>query len=186
MGRLPSGRGSRGRLQLLLLLAREHPVRSLLVLGAVFAALWLVVDYLHVSELEEVLQTIEAVRDAVVAADIEGIMEHVAPEFSAPRRTSGRASQRLGRRALAGGLRMALMQEPVGRAFIVSRDVQIRSGTARVELRVVSYQGGRMATSDWVVVLERRDDRWLIRRVTPVQIQGWQVGSLEELIYRWR
>jgi hypothetical protein len=86
-------------------------------------------------------------------------------------------------------LRVALSGRPVNRAEFVIRGLE-SVGVAKVRALVHvrsyhSFLAGRAVTSDWEVVLEEFNGRWLARSATPRRVAGRsRVVSLRSVIAR--
>ena len=71
---------------------------------------------------------------------------------------------------LAAWLGAALRRDRTDRAILIMRHVLVRRHTAEVTLSVRSWHRGHFASSEWVVMLELINDRWLVRRATPTDV----------------
>jgi len=141
--------------------AREHPLRSFVVLLLVALGLWLAAGRIFPSEKGRIRAALQQLRDGVVKGDPDRALSHISPYFN---------EEGVDRDRLARWLRSTLPQRPVDRAFLIVRRIAVRAGIAHVTLSVRSWHGGRFVRSEWQVVLEKINDRWLVRRATPTDV----------------
>ena len=156
----------------LVMLARAYPVRTLLALLVVGVGLWLLASRLLPSESRNIRACIEQVRDGLIEGDVDKVLANVSPYFS---------QEGIDRDALGKWLRSMLAGKPVDRVFLVVRQVQIRGSTADVNLSVRSFHRERYGNTDWIVTLEKINDRWLVRKATPTDVNGYPINGFRAL-----
>jgi hypothetical protein len=161
----------------LLSLARAHPKVSLVVVLAVAGVAWGAFVLFEPGQRGRISRTIADARDALVRGDAEAAMSYVSPHFS---------EDRIDRDRLAELLEGALADAPISRAVFVIRELQVRGGraSARVQVRSVhttQYRPG-VATSDWVIQLEKIGERWLLRSAEPLSVNDRRVAGLRAVL----
>jgi hypothetical protein len=152
---------------------RAHPNLSLALIVVAAAAAYLAATVVWPGRGARAVAVLDAVAAAVRDGDAQAVMEHVSPRFS---------SEGFSRDSLAEALTRALQGRPLGRVTVSVRDVQIEHGKATVKVHVSArrethgYPG--LNTSEWYVVMEDVNGRWLIVSAQPVHVAGRGVSGL--------
>ena len=122
-------------------------------------------------------ETVRNVRDAVVAGDVEEVLEHVSPHFF---------DEGMDKEHLRDALGRALRHRPVSRASYVIRRLDVSGGLARARIYVQSHHGGggrgASASTEWSIRLERADQRWLVTQAKPLTVEGHRVAGLRVVL----
>lgn len=156
------------------LLARAYPGRTLLLLLVVGVGLYVLVTHLFPSETRKVRVAIDQVRSAIVQGDADKVLDRVSPYFF---------EEGVDKQALARYLKRVLADRPVRQLNIIPLQLQFQDDTATVDISVRSVQGRDRVPTDWTLVLEKLDGRWLLRRATPTQISGYPAMGLRALLH---
>ena len=161
----------------LLTAVRAHPGPSLLAVVLAAGAAFVAASAVRPGRGGRVAGVVEAVARAVRDGDVAAVMTHVSPYFSC-----GGLDRDSLRDQLAGVLR----DRPLARVSVSVREVQTAHGRAGAKVHVSSRDSDRGASrlrrSEWFVILERIDDRWLVREVEPVRIGGYSYASLAAVL----
>jgi len=157
--------------------ARAHPALSVAVIACLAGAVLLAWSAFHKSDRGKVQAVLEAIGEAMVEGDEEKVMAHVSPYFS---------EEGMYRDQLAERLARILPGRPVSRISLVVRQLNIGHGTATAMVYVESRHGdpfrGQFARTEWLVTVEELGDRWLVRHVTPLELNGRKVAGLRAIM----
>lgn len=177
MARAPQG-SSGEPLRRLLLAARAHPRITVAAVVALGAALWLGARFVFPSEEQMIARALRGVQSAVVEGDAEKVMQHVSPYFS---------EQGINAAMLERRLRVALEGRPVSSARFVFREHEVFGRMAEARIVVFSthktpYRTAQ-ANSEWLVELQKAEDRWLVRGAEPLRVEGRRAGGLGAVLW---
>lgn len=165
---------ARGRL---VRLARSHPAVALGALVCTAAALYLLVSTLWQTDSARVAKALDAVLDGLRRGDAEEVLRHVSPYFS---------EGGLDKDALAQMLSRVLRNRPIVRVNLSVRQLDVDRTKAAATIHVTSYHSGAsgrlVAGSDWAVIFEEIDGRWLVRQATPIRVDERNVAGLRAVL----
>jgi hypothetical protein len=157
--------------------ARARPGFSLFVIAAASAIVYLSYNVFWPGDRIRIKAALSEVLDGLQDADADAIIDRFSPYFS----QDGMDKQRLSR-----SLRRVLHQRTVSNATLSIRQVHIAAHWAHVQVHVRSSHegpyGAAFTGSDWLIIMEELNGRWLIRQARPVAVQGHRTVGLRELL----
>lgn len=157
--------------------ARARPGFSLFVIAGLAGIVYLSYNVFWPGDRVRIKAALAEVLGALQRGDTEAVMSRVSPYFS---------EEGIDRRSLGRALGRALRPGTVGNATLSIRQVHISAGWAHIQVHVrSSHQGpyGKGFTgSDWLLIMEELEDRWLIRRAQPRAVEGHRTAGLRELL----
>lgn len=161
----------------LVLAARAHPRITVAVVVALGAALWLGSRFVFPGERQLIVRSLRALQSDLAAGDVGQVMQHVSPYF---------AAQGMDREELERRLRVALRGRPISSARFVFREHEVFGRMAEARIMVFSSHKTPyrtfQANSEWLVELQKSDDRWLVRGAEPLRVEGRRVGGLSAVL----
>jgi len=156
---------------------RAHPALSLLAVALAAGAAFVAASAVGPGPRGQVAGVVEAIAGALRDGDVTAVMTHVSPYFSC---------DGIDRDSLRKQLASALRDRPLARVSVSVREVQIAHGRAGVKVHASSRGSVRAPTglrrSEWFVILERIDDRWLVREIEPIRIGGHSYATLAAVL----
>ena len=161
----------------LLAAIRAHPALSLLAVVLVAGAAFVATSAMGPGPRGQVAGVAGAIARALRDGDATAVMTHVSPYFSC---------DGIDRDSLGEQLARALRDRPLARVSVSVREVQIAHGRAGAKVLASSRDSASGPTgvrrSEWFVILERIDDRWLVREIEPIRIGGHSYATLAAVL----
>jgi hypothetical protein len=174
---LPGREGPRSFRGRIVFLARLHPGIALAILVSVAAIFYLALGPLWTGDRGKATKALDAVVKGLVDANTDEVMACVSPYF---------AADGLDKRELGEALKRILKPGLITHAslYVPRFDVEGGRATATVEVRSSqrSGLGAGSIRSEWLVMFERIDGRWLIRAAVPLQVARQDTTTLRTLL----
>jgi hypothetical protein len=164
-------------LERLVLLARSHPGLALGTVVCVAAVAYATATWLWESDRSQVVGVVKSVAAGMESGSPQDVLAHVSPYFS---------EEGVSKWLLERNLKSSLRRRPISRLNVSIRQVDVGRSDAALTAHVVSYHGRRLSTrfarSEWYVVLEKIEGRWLVRRARPLEVNGHPVAGLRAVL----
>jgi len=154
------------------------PKAKIAVVVAAVVLVYLLGDFLIVTEMERLQHTIAELREAVAAADAERCISFISPDYL----HNGESREQL----LEIGRRIFQRTGPMEVQEISKKKPKISGREAVYESRMVVtftkpgdemlYSAGKLL-SEWRLTFKKEGDRWLIYQVEPISINNQPIGG---------
>ena len=159
------------------LACRARPVVTLVLVGGLTAVCYMCAHVLWPSDAQRVKWAVSGVLDDLKNDDVQGVLAHVSPYFS---------EEGVDKKTLGAMLSQVLGHHEFLRASLTFQQIQVINGRAALKVHVRSFHrsefGGGMANSEWVLMLEEINGRWLVREATPLSLNGRGVAGLRAVL----